>query len=131
MAPPPCASICLIWYFMPKNTPLALTAKLRSSSSSQVSMKLFSGVRIPALLMPTSRRPKVSTAASTSALTSSSRVTSQASATTLAPASRSSAATRARPAALRSPSTSLAPMSARRLASNSPKPLAAPVIITT
>ncbi|MCY1448861.1 hypothetical protein D9M71_655680 [compost metagenome] len=131
MTPPPCASICRIWCFMPKNTPLALTAKLRSNSSSSVSMKLFIGVRMPALLMPTSSRAKVPTAASTSAFTSASRVTSQVWATTLAPPSRSSPANCSRPDTLRSPSTSLAPTAARRRASNSPKPLAAPVIITT
>src|SRR3989442_5684786 len=82
--PPPACRIAGIAHFVPRKTPLTLTAMMRSQSSSDVS-SIFDRKRMPALLTSTLSLPYACTAVATAARQSSSRVTSTCTYVALAP----------------------------------------------
>jgi hypothetical protein len=72
--PPPARRIAGIACFVPRKTPLTLTAMMRSQSSSDVS-SIFDRKRMPALLTSTFSLPYELTAVAIAARQSASRVT--------------------------------------------------------
>src|SRR5947207_13606398 len=66
MEPPPACRMAGIAHFVPRNTPLALTAMMRSQSASLVS-SIVDRNRMPALLTSTLSLPYVRTAVATAA----------------------------------------------------------------
>src|SRR5256886_17677364 len=66
MEPPPACRMAGIAHLVPRNTPLTLTAMIRSQSASLVS-SIFDRKRMPALLTSTSSLPYVCTAVATAA----------------------------------------------------------------
>jgi hypothetical protein len=76
MEPPPAARIADRAHFVPRKTPLTLTAMMRSQSASLVS-SILARNRMPALLTSTLSLPYACTVVATAARQSASRVTSR------------------------------------------------------
>ena len=114
---------------IPYRTPLILTLIIWSHSSIFKSSSGACGIN-PALLIITSTRPKVPTAASTSLFTCVGSVTSVVTVSALPPALASVSARALRRSCRRAPSTRIAPLVERSRAVASPSPLLAPVITT-
>src|SRR3954466_13604855 len=132
IAPPPCASITGISYFMHRKTPRRSTPTIRShssSSTSAVGTSLFGST--PALLNAKSRPPNAPVACFSACCTSSARVTLQRTASDLPPASSINRAVSRLPSSPTSATTTLAPARANASAAARPIPLAAPVTSAT
>src|SRR5580693_576867 len=128
MEPPPEAISAGTAYLHPRKTPLTLTSKVRSYSSTVADTTSF-GSRMPALLTMPSIRPYVATVKSTALATSRSSVTSSARV-----AHRLLSNSSASPLALElldAVATTVAPSSCKCRAVARPIPPAAPVIRTT
>ena len=119
-----------IAHFVPRNTPLTLTAMMRSQSASLVS-SIFACNRMPALLTSTSSLPYVCTAVLTAARQSASRVTFRWTYVARPPEARMSDSTFLPSSSSTSPNTTAAPSCVNNCASTAPCPRAPPLIRAT
>src|SRR5262245_22101396 len=128
--PPPAWRIAGMAAFVPRNTPLTLTAMMRSQSASDVS-SIGARKRIPALFTSTFSLPYACTAVATAARQSPSRVTSRCTYVALPPLARISASTFLPSSSSTSPSTTAAPSRTNMRPSVAPWPRAPPLISAT
>src|SRR5262245_32397396 len=128
--PPPAWRIAGMAAFVPRNTPLTLTAMMRSQSASDVS-SIGARKRIPALFTSTFSLPYACSAVATAARQSASRVTSRCTYVAFPPLARISASTFLPSSSSTSPSTTAAPSRTNMRPSVAPWPRAPPLISAT
>src|SRR6266849_4848392 len=128
--PPPACRNAGIACFVPRKTPLTLTAMMRSQSSSDVS-SILARKRMPALLTSTFSLPYEFTAVATAARQSASRVTFRCTYVALPPEALISASTFLSSSLRMSPSTTAAPSRTNIRPSTAPCPRAPPLISAT
>src|SRR2546422_7391881 len=130
MEPPPACRMAGIAHFVPRKTPLTLTAMMRSQSASLVS-SIFARNRMPALLTSTSSLPYVCTAVATAAGQSSSWVTFRCTEVAWPPEARIAVSTFLPSSSRMSPNTTAAPSRTNSWVSAAPCPRAPPLISAT